>query len=174
MRLLHARDLTFKEFIGSSVPQYAIVSHRWGNKEPSYQDFHKYKEQYRSRRLRRGSGWTKIRKAAELALRCDIEWLWIDTVCINKESSAELTEAINSMYAWYSTAMVCFVFLPDVHNIESCTCELSDSTIFRSEAQRLTYQDDRGTVRRMSAFFRTPSPVHEHEFRGSCWFERSW
>lgn len=37
-----------------------------------------------------------------------------DTCCINKESSAELTESINSMYRWYGTTEICYVLLSDV------------------------------------------------------------
>ncbi|KAI6041068.1 hypothetical protein EDC04DRAFT_2566167, partial [Pisolithus marmoratus] len=33
-----------------------------------------------------------------------LNWVWIDTCCINKESSSELSEAINSMYKWYANA----------------------------------------------------------------------
>jgi len=41
-------------------------------------------------------------------------YVWVDTVCIDKSSSAELSEAINSMFAWYQRAKVCYVFLEDV------------------------------------------------------------
>ena len=34
--------------------------------------------------------------------------------CIDKTSSAELTEAINSMFEWYRLSAQCYVFLPDV------------------------------------------------------------
>lgn len=46
-----------------------------------------------------------------------LEWAWIDTCCIDKRSSAELSEAINSMYSWYQHAEICLVFLPDVHHL---------------------------------------------------------
>lgn len=41
-------------------------------------------------------------------------YAWIDTCCINKESSAELSEAINSMFAWYQNAGICYAYLDDV------------------------------------------------------------
>lgn len=34
--------------------------------------------------------------------------------CIDKTSTAELSEAINSMYRWYQKAQVCYVYLADV------------------------------------------------------------
>jgi hypothetical protein len=33
--------------------------------------------------------------------------------CIDKTSSAELSEAINSMFRWYKKAQVCYAFLED-------------------------------------------------------------
>lgn len=38
----------------------------------------------------------------------------IDTCCIDKRSSAELSEAINSMYKWYQGAKVCYAFLSEI------------------------------------------------------------
>ena len=38
----------------------------------------------------------------------------MDTCCIDKTSSAELSEAINSMYAWYCDLAVCYVYMSDV------------------------------------------------------------
>jgi hypothetical protein len=39
---------------------------------------------------------------------------WLDSCCIDKTSSAELSEAINSMYRWYQNAQVCYAYLEDV------------------------------------------------------------
>ncbi|KAM5546144.1 hypothetical protein V8D89_000270 [Ganoderma adspersum] len=56
----------------------------------------------------------KIREACKVA-REDSHWyIWIDSCCIDKTSSSELSEAINSMYQWYSWADMCFTFLADV------------------------------------------------------------
>lgn len=41
-------------------------------------------------------------------------WVWVDTCCIDKTSSAELSEAINSMFSWYKWATVCYAYLSDV------------------------------------------------------------
>ena len=51
----------------------------------------------------------------QLASQAKIDWVWVDTCCINKDSSAELSEAINSMYQWYAASVVCYAFLSDVH-----------------------------------------------------------
>jgi hypothetical protein len=39
--------------------------------------------------------------------------------CIDKGSSAELSEAINSMFRWYERAVVCYVYLSDIHSTEA-------------------------------------------------------
>lgn len=61
-----------------------------------------------------GPGLRKIENFCQKARSRDYKWCWIDTCCIDKRSSAELSEAINSMYKWYKRSAVCFVFLSDV------------------------------------------------------------
>ncbi|KAF5846997.1 hypothetical protein GGP41_003232 [Bipolaris sorokiniana] len=56
----------------------------------------------------------KIRFCAEQTNLDDLEYFWIDICCIEKSSSAELSEAINSMYRWYQDARVCYAYLADV------------------------------------------------------------
>ncbi|KAM5545418.1 hypothetical protein V8D89_001031 [Ganoderma adspersum] len=56
----------------------------------------------------------KIRRACEVARADGYEYIWIDSCCIDKSSSSELSEAINSMYAWYGGAHVCYAYLADV------------------------------------------------------------
>ena len=56
----------------------------------------------------------KIRRACEVARADGYEYIWIDSCCIDKSSSSELSEAINSMYAWYRGAHVCYAYLADV------------------------------------------------------------
>ena len=56
----------------------------------------------------------KIREACRVAREAGYNLLWIDSCCIDKSSSSELSEAINSMYRWYRCAKVCFAYLADV------------------------------------------------------------
>ncbi|KOS16779.1 Vegetative incompatibility protein HET-E-1 [Escovopsis weberi] len=60
------------------------------------------------------AGWQKVVESCEVALELKLEWIWIDTCCIDKTSSAELSEALNSMFEWYERAAVCIAFLHDV------------------------------------------------------------
>jgi hypothetical protein len=125
MRLLHAETLCFHEFYGADIPAYAILSHRWEDEEVTYQDF---------TRVTSSSAWQRMtasgRKARDVAdrkgfdkiLRCcqqarsdGLDYVWVDTCCIDKSSSAELSESINSMFKWYQESEVCYAYLSDVH-----------------------------------------------------------
>ncbi|KAI1210057.1 HET-domain-containing protein [Annulohypoxylon truncatum] len=108
MRLLNCRTLKMKEFFDDNLPSYAILSHTWGDDEVSYQDF-----QSKFRR-RRKLGFKKIKRFCTKAASTGNEWVWVDTCCIDKASSAELSEAINSMFHWYRRSHQCFVYLSDV------------------------------------------------------------
>lgn len=59
-------------------------------------------------------GYNKIHQAAEQARILGYKYIWCDVCCIDKSSSAELQEAINSMFKWYRDAEVCIVYLEDV------------------------------------------------------------
>ncbi|KAI8631285.1 HET-domain-containing protein [Xylariaceae sp. FL1651] len=111
MRLINTRNLRFKEFTAAGVPEYAILSHRWGKAEASFTEW-----QQRFKRLTKFSkdGFTKILSACKRARQDGLSYVWVDTVCIDKSSSAELSEAINSMFSWYRDAKVCYVYLDDV------------------------------------------------------------
>ena len=110
MRLINTSSFEMCEFIGSNIPPYAIVSHTWGGDEVTYQA-------YAKRHSKAGN--EKIDKCCALASLADISYLWIDTCCIDKSSSAELTEAINSMYQWYKNSEVCYVYLCDMSGIHT-------------------------------------------------------
>ncbi|KAH9910745.1 heterokaryon incompatibility protein-domain-containing protein [Epithele typhae] len=61
----------------------------------------------------------KIRSFLELAEEHGYEYAWVDTCCINKESSAELSEGINSMFRYYALSTICYVYLSDVQYSET-------------------------------------------------------
>lgn len=67
-----------------------------------------------SDRVKTMSKYSKIRGTMEQASRRNIRYVWIDTCCIDKRSSAELSEVINSMFQWYRNAAVCFTLLEDL------------------------------------------------------------
>jgi ankyrin repeat protein len=107
MRLLHTLELKVEEFVGNQVPRYAILSHTWKGREVTLQDM-------RTNQAIKLAGYDKVRKACSRAWDDGFEHLWIDTCCIDKTSSAELSEALNSMYRWYEEAEECYAYLADV------------------------------------------------------------
>ena len=113
MRLLHTSTLELHEFYGDVIPKYAILSHTWGEGEVSFQELQKAKLD-QSNMLNSSKGYQKIKDCCKLAASDGWQYVWIDTCCIDKTSSAELSEAINSMYRWYEEAQICYAYLADV------------------------------------------------------------
>ncbi|RPD57856.1 HET-domain-containing protein [Lentinus tigrinus ALCF2SS1-7] len=94
---------------------YAILSHVWDKEEQTFQDV----QNIARRCTKKGKNprdlmSSKIRRCCELAERHGYKWVWIDICCIDKTSSTELSEAINSMFRYYSLARICYGYLRDV------------------------------------------------------------
>ncbi|KAJ1326383.1 HET domain-containing protein [Microdochium nivale] len=113
MRLLSVHSLTVTEF-GRDVPPYAILSHTWGTEEVSFVDI----QDGTGTKLR---GYSKVHECCRQTRRDGLDYVWIDTCCIDKRSSAELSEAINSMFQWYRDAVVCYAYLEDVATLGELT-----------------------------------------------------
>lgn len=109
MRLINVQTLELRAFSDSEIPQYAILSHTWEAEEISFQEMTNPTDETPLKR-----GYKKIVSACLQADKDEHEWIWIDTCCIDKTSSAELSEAINSMWRYYKRAAVCYVYLQDV------------------------------------------------------------
>ncbi|KAH6723654.1 hypothetical protein BKA61DRAFT_436326, partial [Leptodontidium sp. MPI-SDFR-AT-0119] len=102
MRLLRTDGtLKFAWVNEEKGPKYAILSHTWGEEAVVFSDM-----------ISAGST-GKIKRLCDLASIGGFKYCWIDTTCINKGSSAELGEALNSMYKWYHNSAVCYIFLED-------------------------------------------------------------
>jgi Heterokaryon incompatibility protein (HET) len=110
MRLLNTGTLKLHEYWGTDIPKYAISSHRWEADEVSFQDL-------KADKNTDGAGYHKIQECCKKALRDGYGWVWIDTCCIDKTSSAQLSESINSMFEWYQTADLCYAYLSDVEEV---------------------------------------------------------
>ncbi|KAL4070155.1 heterokaryon incompatibility protein-domain-containing protein [Scleroderma yunnanense] len=104
------------EFRDDEATDYAILSHRWIGKEVDYKEMIKLAKmkEHDQKAVRDRDGYKKIVASCEQAQRDGYEWLWVDTCCIDKRSSVELSEAINSMYRWYANSKVCYAYLHDV------------------------------------------------------------
>ena len=119
------------------IPTYAILSHTWGPEEVTFRDMIEGNGTNKA-------GFDKIRFCGEQARRDGLQYFWVDTCCIDKSSSAELAEAINSMFRWYRDAGKCYVYLSDVPKADVDSNDKS-----------------------------TPLPG-ESAFRRSRWFTRGW
>ncbi|KAK0119557.1 hypothetical protein ONS95_010997 [Cadophora gregata] len=123
MRLLNTTTLALHTFFDKAVPDYAILSHRWEEEEVTFQDL-------QSDRGSSMPGFAKIVGCCAQAKSEGWEYVWVDSCCIDKSSSAELSEAINSMFKWYENARVCYAYLSDVNGLENILKQLEDSAWF--------------------------------------------
>lgn len=122
--------MKMEEFVSDANCVYAVLSHTWGEEEVSFQ-------QYSTPEAHSMAGYRKIECSCALASRSELPYLWIDTCCIDKSSSAELSEAINSMYRWYRDAAVCYVHLSDMKRCEDYQNPLEDGPIVSTNYQML-------------------------------------
>ncbi|KIN02755.1 hypothetical protein OIDMADRAFT_90142, partial [Oidiodendron maius Zn] len=111
MRLINTSTIELRDFSLSAIPPYAILSHTWGDDEVIFQDLCAITSAGQSAGSKKG--FSKIEQTCQLGRTDGYDFVWIDTCCIDKSSSAELTESINSMFQWYKNAAVCYVFLED-------------------------------------------------------------
>ncbi|KAI6128088.1 hypothetical protein EDD16DRAFT_1892624 [Pisolithus croceorrhizus] len=102
---------------------FATLSHRWGSGEPLLRDV-EGKNVYD---LGGTDGLAKLQDFCILALQHSFQWAWSDTCCIDKDSSAELQEAIGSMFSWYHRSSLTIVYLADV----ALTGSLANSIWFK-------------------------------------------
>lgn len=109
MRLMDVKNLQLEDFPPDEIPKkYAILSHKWGKDEVLFADVGRGIDNSEK------AGYEKIRSCCKQAATHNLDYIWIDTCCIDKSSSAELSEAINSMYPWYQKATICYAYLADV------------------------------------------------------------
>lgn len=140
MRLLELKadgTVTIDIFHPNYTPRYAILSHTWGAEEVTFQDILNGTGKYKP-------GYSKVQFCGHQAAADGLRYFWIDCCCIDKSSSAELSEAINSMFRWFSEAAVCYVYLSDVN----------EDHINRD--------------------YPLPQSPWEPSFRKSRWFTRGW
>jgi len=145
MRLLKLEkdgNVSLTDDLIENIPQYAILSHTWGKpaEEVAYKDLLMANVVDSTKK----PGYQKIKFCGEQAARDKLDYFWVDTCCIDKSSSAELSEAINCMFRWYRNAARCYVYLSDVQMKKRKSVKESSETTW------------------------------EPAFRSSRWFTRGW
>lgn len=111
MRLIDLYSMRLREFVGDQIPPYGILSHTWGDGEVTFTDF-------KAGNAKDKLGFEKIHCLCTQAKLDGLEFVWCDTCCTDKSSSAELSESINSMFKWYQNAEICYAHLSDVYTGE--------------------------------------------------------
>jgi hypothetical protein len=149
MRLLQLqpnRELTLtRDLLPHEIPQYAILSHTWGNAEDEVTFRDITEDSVRSK-----NGYKKIFFCGEQATADGLEYFWVDTCCIDKSNHTEYSEAINSMFRWYQNSTRCYVYLSDV---------VKDGPTPVDGPTQLNGSDP---------------PTWKTAFRNSRWFTRGW
>jgi hypothetical protein len=142
LRLSPGGDLELVSFNDDDLPPYAILSHTWTEgQEVTYHELAANKSKDSDK-----TGYAKIRFCLDRAAKDGIDYCWVDTCCINKSTSDELSTAINSMFRWYQHATKCYVYLSDVQVPD-------EVTETNAQAFRVTW---------------------DNAFRRSRWFSRGW
>src|ERR1700761_3344283 len=133
-------ELVLRTFDSDAPPAYAILSHTWlvdHSQEVSFQDWEACTAPSKA-------GYAKIQFCERQAAKDGLQYFWIDTCCINKTTSDELSTAINSMFRWYQRASKCYVYLSDVRVPD----EAKDAQVYRK--------------------------AWDNAFQQSRWFTRGW
>lgn len=114
----------------ATATAYAILSHRWGKDEDevSYDDM-------TSGDPTSKKGYSKLLQCCKQAQSEGLGYVWVDTCCIDKRSSAELSEAITSMYTYYERSTVCYTYLDDV----SIDSEINETFLSSSFSKSLWF-----------------------------------
>lgn len=96
-----------------TAKDYCILSHRWiVGQEVDYEQMMDLAKLDNAYEIVNWHGYQKVLQACKVAEGL-FEYLWADTCCIDKRSSSELTEAINSMFRWYKNSTRCYTYLHD-------------------------------------------------------------
>ncbi|KAG0645438.1 Vegetative incompatibility HET-E-1 [Hyphodiscus hymeniophilus] len=153
MRLINTKTMRLEDFSVRKVPEYAILSHTWTEEEVTFHEITGQDDAFI-----RKAGFAKILKTCVLARANNIKYAWVDTCCIDKTSSAELTEAINSMFRWYRNASICYAYLSDLphrKNVRKSVDQVNetDSTISYDELRVVEFYDENWTFRGTKADF---------------------
>jgi hypothetical protein len=112
MRLLAVDTYQVRVFDKNDTPPYAILSHVWGDGEVTFHDLQNPETAADK------AGFCKLAHFCAEARRNGLSYVWVDTCCIDRTSSAELEESINSMFRWYSEARECYAVLDDLEVLD--------------------------------------------------------
>jgi hypothetical protein len=114
MRLINSQTFELRSFLPHEIPEYVILSHRWGPEEITYKNIIQNPISDEKSPARQLQGFAKVKDTCKLASDDGYSWVWIDSCCIDKESSTDVDKAINSMWAYYMKSNICYVYMADI------------------------------------------------------------
>lgn len=165
MWLVDTETLQLKQVSDETVCSFAILSHTWETgQEVTFQEMQDLDV------VKQKSGYSKIEKTCWIA-KPYFKYVWIDTCCIDKTSSAELSEAINSMFRYYQAAAVCYVFLADFESLPHQQIPERDRLALVAKRLRYCKWFTRGWTLQVSTYLGTYLRRWFYEgrgIRGSC------
>ncbi|THU86625.1 hypothetical protein K435DRAFT_629188, partial [Dendrothele bispora CBS 962.96] len=91
-------------------PPYAIVSHQCLHDEEVNFNEYLHLQPATKKKL----GYRKIVEACKKAVCDHLEYIWIDTCCINQSNHEEVARVVKSTYSYYHNSEVCYAYLADV------------------------------------------------------------
>lgn len=164
MWLIDTSTLTLTFHANTPSKSYIILSHTWGDGEVTFQDLHQHRHHdggHRQLAKFKKTGFAKIQAVCSLAQARGFAYAWVDTCCIDKTSSAELTENINAMYRYYASSAFCFAYL----------CDLPPLTEDQKREEVNWWSDyDRYT----NGYDHFAAPSTAETLRDCRWFSRGW
>lgn len=144
MRLLERGDHDeirwTEDLYENQIPPYAILSHTWSKNNADEVILKDLLDGTATQK----AAYNKITFCAAQAKSDNLRYFWVDTCCIDKSNSSEVSEAVNSMFKWYSNAVRCYVYLSDI----AVPTPLPNYGLY--------------------------GPLLEQDFRSSKWFTRGW
>ncbi|THU83776.1 HET-domain-containing protein [Dendrothele bispora CBS 962.96] len=167
-RMIHTVSLKLIEVSSNSpdtpTPQYAILSHRWNSRAGQEISYEEFLQSPRSRATKRKIGYQKILLGCKQARIDKLDYLWVDTCCIDQEDIGDVHQNIKSMFAYYQHSCVCYAYLADVDSDAELNDELTE--------YGTCHQPD--TMIPKKVIDHEPPSLEFKHFKKSEWHRRGW
>lgn len=125
-RLLNTKTRAIEQFGPGTLPRHALLSHTsWipsaGRAVLENLDLNRNENAVAELEH------TIIDKACRQAISDGYTYIWVESLCVEKNNAAALSEALNSMFQRYQSAEICYAYLGDVASGENAFLPDSES-----------------------------------------------
>ncbi|EXF84457.1 hypothetical protein CFIO01_02772 [Colletotrichum fioriniae PJ7] len=118
MKLVHCTTRKVSNHSFPLLVDYAILSHVYST--PGHDEWDAYDSASLPDNISRKA---VIDNACLLARQNGLDYIWIDSLCIDKNSFDEVSDTINSLSEYFKNAHICFVYLFDLPCCPPYECE---------------------------------------------------